>query len=166
MERPPPGSPRPLSARHQAELAWLRHWSDLLDNAFRIPGTDARLGWDPIVGLIPGVGDAVTATLGAFVVVQAFRMRIPRVVQLRMLVNILVDTVLGFVPVVGDVFDVAWKANAMNFRLLEHHAFEIHPPSVGDWLFVTVTVAVVALSIILPLVAAAWLFSALGRSLI
>ena len=69
------------------ELERLRHWSYLLDQVFRIPGTNVRFGWDVIVGLIPGLGDLSSPLFGALVVVQAYRMGVPRIVQARMVIN-------------------------------------------------------------------------------
>jgi len=129
----------------------------LLDEAFRVPGTSIRFGWDPIIGLVPWVGDLLTALFSCAIVVQAHRMRLPRVVQLRMLLNIGIDVVVGIVPVVGDIADVFWKSNTMNFALLERHAAEVRPATLGDWLFVAGVLGAVLAMAILPLVVLYWL---------
>jgi hypothetical protein len=95
------------------ELAWF------LDNSFEIPGTRYRIGFDPLIGLIPVIGDLIAMLIGSYIVVLAARLRVPRVVVLRMLVNLGIDLVVGSIPVVGDALDVAWKANLMNARLLD-----------------------------------------------
>ena len=93
----------------------------LLDNAISIPGTSWKIGLDPIIGLIPGVGDMIGAVLSGYIVVEAVRAEIPTFTLARMLVNIGIDTLLGAVPGLGDVFDAAWKSNIMNVALLERH---------------------------------------------
>ncbi|ELS01390.1 hypothetical protein Xen7305DRAFT_00010940 [Xenococcus sp. PCC 7305] len=97
----------------------LRRLSQILDNAIAIPGTKYRLGLDPILGLIPGGGDTIAGALGAYIIIEAARMGISREILWQMVANLLFDSVAGTVPVVGDVFDVAWKANVRNMDLLE-----------------------------------------------
>jgi hypothetical protein len=93
----------------------------LLDNAISIPGTSWKIGLDPIIGLIPGVGDMVGAVLSGYIVLEAVRAEVPTFTLARMLVNVGIDTLLGAVPALGDVFDAAWKSNTMNVALLERH---------------------------------------------
>ena len=140
-------------------LAALRKWSVLLDSAFRVPGTNMTFGLDPILGLIPGLGDLTTPLFAALLLVHAVRLRIPRVVQLRMLINAAIDLVVGVVPIVGDFFDVGWKANVRNLALLERHA---HPGSTatrGDWIFVSVVIGALVAIAVVPLLFAMWLLS-------
>jgi hypothetical protein len=134
----------------RARLEALRRLKYFLDDAFRVPGTNLRFGWDPIVGAVPWLGDLLTTLLSAAMLVQAYRMRIPRIVQLRMLLNTTIDTVMGLVPLVGDVADAFWKSNTRNFALLERHAAERRPAAAGDWLFVTAVVAVIGALALLP----------------
>ena len=130
-------------------LRSLQRW---LDEAFRVPGTSIRFGWDPIIGLVPWAGDVLTALLSLAIIVQAHRMRLPRIVQIRMLLNVVIDVCLGIVPVVGDVADVFWKSNSKNMALLEVHSDEVQPASAGDWLFVLgIGAAVIAVALV-PLV--------------
>ena len=104
-----------------SSLARVRTISALLDNALRIPGTNFRVGLDPLVGLIPGFGDLVGGLASAYIILEAARAGAPTSVLVRMLGNVGVDTALGALPVAGDLFDVAWKSNARNVRLLERH---------------------------------------------
>ena len=106
---------------HVSKINRLRRISNLLDNAIAIPGINYRIGLDPILGLLPGGGDTVTGALGAYIIVEAARMGIPREVVWQMVGNIIFDSVLGTVPVVGDIFDIGWKANVRNMALLEKH---------------------------------------------
>jgi hypothetical protein len=138
----------------------LRQWSWLLDQAFRVPGTNVRFGWDVIVGLIPGLGDLSSPLFSLLIVVQAYRMRVPRLVQARMVINGVVDALLGVVPVIGNVADIFWKANSWNMRLLERHARPGTPPSRFDalvvWGFVLVLLAAAVAPILIVVWVAAW----------
>ena len=100
-------------------LARARTLTRLLDTAARIPGTGIRFGADAIVGLIPGLGDVAGAVLAGYLVLLAQRLGAPRSVVLRMLGNVAVDTLGGTVPLIGDLFDVAFKSNTRNLALLE-----------------------------------------------
>lgn len=124
----------PVTRRPAAELGTydppqierLRAISRLLDNAFYIPGTRFRFGLDALIGLVPGVGDAIGAFFSAYVILQASRLGAPKSVLTRMIANVGIDTVVGLIPVLGDLFDVGWKANTKNMALLEQH---VHQPA-------------------------------------
>lgn len=139
-------------------LRRLRWW---LDEAFRVPGTGIRVGWDPIIGLVPWAGDLLTALMACAIVLHAHQLRLPRIVQLRMLLNVVVDLLIGAVPFVGDAADVFWKANSRNMAMLERHAAEARPATTGDWLFVGGTLAAIAAVALVPLVVVYWIGSAL-----
>jgi hypothetical protein len=102
-----------------ADLAVVRGLARVLDSAFSIPGTKRRIGLDSILGLIPGFGDVGSAAIGGYVIMVASKLGVPAVVLWRMLLNLAIDTVIGTVPLLGDVFDVAYKANTKNAALLE-----------------------------------------------
>ena len=105
--------------RSRAErIARMDALARLLDTAFVVPGTRIRFGMDGLIGLVPGIGDAVTTALSLFIVYEAHQLGAPRHMLVRMLGNVALDGVLGSVPVAGDVFDVMWKANRRNMRLL------------------------------------------------
>jgi hypothetical protein len=93
----------------------------LLDSSIPIPGTSWSIGFDPIVGLIPGIGDLIGAVLSGYIILEAARAEVPTLTLARMLVNVGIDTLLGAVPALGDVFDAAWKSNMKNVALLERH---------------------------------------------
>jgi hypothetical protein len=139
----------------------LRGLQRLLDTAFRVPGTSIRFGWDPIVGLVPWVGDVATALLACALIVQAHQMRLPRVLQFRMLVNVLVDVLIGLVPFLGDVADVFWKANSRNMAMIEQHVASPRPATVADYLFVAAVLGAVALVAAVPLALLYWLLDVL-----
>jgi hypothetical protein len=140
-------------------LAALRKWSVLLDSAFRVPGTNLTFGLDPLLGLIPVLGDLTTPIFAAVLLLHAVRLRIPKIVQLRMLMNAAIDLVIGVVPVVGDFFDFGWKANVRNLALLERHAHPDARATASDWGFVLIVLGVLALVAITPLLLIGWLLS-------
>jgi hypothetical protein len=100
-------------------LSRARALTRLLDSAAAIPGTGIRFGLDPILGLVPGLGDIAGAALAGYLVLLAQRLGAPRAVVLRMLANVALDTAGGTIPVLGDAFDVAFKSNSRNLALLE-----------------------------------------------
>jgi len=102
--------------RHRVErLAWL------LDNAFPVPGLKFRIGLDALLGLIPGFGDAAGVILSSYIVHEAWRLGVPKSVLVRMWLNVVIEGVVGAIPLLGDLFDAAWKANMRNVALLEGH---------------------------------------------
>jgi hypothetical protein len=105
----------------EALLRRLDRLARLLDEELSIPGTRWRAGIDSLIGLIPGIGDVATGGLALYILLQARRLRLPRHLQARMLANIGVDVLVGSIPIAGDVFDVAFKANRRNLDLLRRH---------------------------------------------
>ena len=104
-----------------ARLARLRRMARLMDSAIGIPGTRFRVGLDGLLGLAPGVGDAVTGLAALYIVNEARKMGLPRHKLMRMLANVVMDVAAGSVPVVGDLFDMAFKANLRNLDIIEQH---------------------------------------------
>ena len=147
-------------------LESLRRWARLFDAAFRIPGTNIRFGIDPLLGLVPGVGDLATPLLSIAMLWHATKLRVPKIVLARMVLNSLIDAVAGAVPVAGDLFDFGWKATQWNLALLERHAMPGQRATSGDYLFVIVCVAVVIVAAMLPILVIwagiDWIRSTLG----
>ena len=106
---------------HQERLNQVQFLARIMDEQFVVRGTGIRFGWDSILGLFPGLGDAITSAVSLLIVHNAWQTGASRIVIGRMLANIGVDVLLGAVPLVGDAFDFAWKANRKNARLLEQH---------------------------------------------
>lgn len=148
------------------KLDRLRRLSQILDNAIPIPGTGYRIGIDPILGLLPGGGDTVAGALGAYIVVEAARIGLPRKVIWQMVGNILFDSVIGTVPVLGDLFDAGWKANMKNIALLERHLNLIPQNAKSDRLFLIGLTLLLAIMVIgfaaLTFMILRWLFQALS----
>ncbi len=110
-----------LAPHHESKLQRVRQIGHLLDNAIVIPGTKYRIGLDPLLGLLPGGGDLAGVALSAYIVFEAARFGVPKSTVGRMVVNLVADTLLGTLPVLGDFFDFTWKANSRNLALLESH---------------------------------------------
>lgn len=112
----PPLASRPeVDDKAVARLSRLARW---LDTRYRIPGTDFRVGMDGLIGLIPGIGDTLTALLSLYLLAEGRRLGLRTPVLLKMLANVAVDYLLGAIPLFGDVFDIAWKANLKNVELI------------------------------------------------
>jgi hypothetical protein len=121
-----------------------------------VPGTRYRFGWDAIIGLIPGGGDLVTGVMGAAIILHAHRLRVPKVVQLRMVANVALDILIGLVPFAGDVADVFWKSNTRNLVLLDRFAGGAVRPGAGDWIFLAAVMTVLLLMAVIPIVLLWW----------
>ncbi len=116
---PEPLRPEVLPRQDPAALDGARLLARLLDEAVEIPGTGWRIGLDPIVGLVPGIGDLVSAILSTWIILVGVRLGAPGAVVGRMALNVGIDTLVGAIPIGGDLFDFAWKSNVKNVRLLE-----------------------------------------------
>jgi hypothetical protein len=145
------------------DLVLLRRMADWLDSRFRIPGTRIRFGIDPLLSLIPGLGDLASPAYTVFLLAHGLYLRVPRIVMIRMVFNALVDAVLGIIPGVGTVMDVFWRANVANLALVERHARPGRPPERGDYLFVWAVIAVFGLLVFIPMVLAIWVMVLIGR---
>ncbi len=108
-----------MSTSKIATLKKLKTMSNLLDNAITIPGTKYKFGLDPIIGLFPAVGDYITLFISGYIIYEAAKLGAKQDTLVKMALNILIDSLVGTVPVAGDVFDLAWKANQQNIDLLE-----------------------------------------------
>jgi hypothetical protein len=156
---------RSLTRGQQQRLATLRRIAELLDSAFVVPGTNYRIGLDPIIGLIPMVGDLASPLFTIGLLWQGYDLGIPKVVQLRMIFNAAIDALVGAVPFIGDLFDFGWKANQRNLALLERHAYEERHPRVGDWMFVVAMIVLIMAIAALPFIVAGLAISWLGGRL-
>lgn len=108
--------------RPSANISTVQQLARLLDAAVRIPGTNVRFGLDALLGLIPGAGDIAGGLLSSFIIMKAADLGAPRSVLARMVMNVAIDSIVGAVPILGDIFDVGWKSNTRNAALLERYA--------------------------------------------
>ena len=106
---------------HEQRLAQVRFIARMMDDQFRVPGLNLRFGLDTVLGLVPGLGEAVTGVISLLIVHHAWAAGASKLTLMRMLGNVGVDFLIGSVPIAGDLFDFAWKANRKNARLLEAH---------------------------------------------
>lgn len=151
-------TPRDLRGQGYLDDEALEFLAGVLDDWFRIPGTAIRFGLDPLIGLIPGLGDFITGLVSFLIVFAGWQRRVPRVTLLRMVANIGIDSLLGTVPVAGDIFDTFWKSNRMNLRLLQRASRNPrHPQSWRDWLFLGVLAAIALAIVLLPVLALLWI---------
>lgn len=129
-------------------LRRVRTLSYLLDNAIRIPGTRHRIGLDPLIGLLTGGGDIAGAILSAYIILEATRFGLPRKTLMQMLGNLLTDSIVGSLPLIGDLFDVTWKANTRNLALLEAHVANPQPQRAADRGFIFFVIALLVLIVV------------------
>ncbi len=146
---------RPPSRRGQEVPAWAETLTRWLDDVVRIPGTKIGIGLDSIIGFfLPGAGDALTAVGSISLLFLALKSGVPTVVLGRMLLNIAIDALVGAVPIVGDIFDVAWKANRKNLELIQHYRGDSETPpkpGAGDYALVAMGLVLVLLSVAVPI---------------
>jgi hypothetical protein len=107
----------------------------LLDEVVGVPGTPIKVGLDPVIGVIPVVGDAVAAGVGAWVIAEAASFGLPRIVLGRMVLNLLVDLGIGAIPVLGDIYDLFFRSNTRNFELFRRHALDPNASTRGERAF-------------------------------
>ncbi|HEY3056842.1 MAG TPA: DUF4112 domain-containing protein [Thermoanaerobaculia bacterium] len=130
------------------DLVALRKFAILMDEALPVPGTPWRIGLDAGLGLIPGVGDIISAILSAWIIAGALRHRVPMRKIMRMIFNVVVDLLIGEIPIIGDIFDFTFEENVMNMRLLMKHRNRRLPPRTTSQVAGTVALIVVIIILI------------------
>ncbi len=164
MEVYPPG-PQKHEATEQSPDARAKWIALIMDTMFKVPGTNVRFGLDPIVGLVPGLGNAVGAMVSSLVLFQSARSGIPRIVLVRMALNVLINTGAGAVPIIGDLFSVWWKSNDRNYRLYQKHLPATSVSTRSDWLFVVILISLILLGLLAVLTLLIWSAVHLSRLL-
>lgn len=139
-------------------LKWLEV---LLDEAFVVPGTSIRFGIDGVVGLVPGLGDIIAGILSLIIPFAAWVRGVPYITVVRMLMNVSIGLLIGTIPVLGDAFDIFWKANRRNYQLLVRSIAEPRRHTWRDWAFLLLLGAGVGLIFTLPLTLLLWLMAKL-----
>jgi hypothetical protein len=140
--------------------------AELLDQRFTIPGTSIRIGLDPIISLIPGIGDLIANLTGSVILVIAAQLGIPKVVLVRMGINIAMNTIIGAVPIFGDIISIWFRSNVKNVDLLERSLRRgTKRATVNDWLFVIALIVGLLVLLVGIVFAAVWLFKQLWNVL-
>ena len=129
----------------------------LLDEAFVVPGTGIRFGLDGIIGLVPGLGDVLGGLLSLVIPVAGWVRGVPWVTLVRMMSNLAIGVVVGSIPILGDMFDIAWKPNRRNYRLLRRSLGEPRRHTARDWAFLLVLMGVLVMVFALPLILLVWM---------
>ena len=161
MTNQPATKPISKTSKHTARLNRVRALSRLLDNALPIPGTSYRIGIDPILGLFPAIGDYLTTALSAYIVIESALLGASKATLWRMTLNIIIDTFAGTVPVLGDLFDVTWKANSANLALLEAHMKSPTTSKKANWWFIALLLGAVILVLVIVTTISWWILSSL-----
>jgi hypothetical protein len=157
----------PEEKRRRQGLEPLFKWLALImDEFIRVPGTKFKFGLDPLLGLVPGLGDTGSALVSAFALIQAARLRVPKILLARMSLNILINELIGIVPVVGDAFSFWFKSNARNYQIIKEHAAA---PGVvsrrSDWIFVIAVLVLLFGIVCCGLLVTFFLLRAIGKEL-
>ena len=143
----PQPSGQPIKAQ-TSTMRRLRRLSYLLDDVIRIPGTPYRIGIDPLLDVLPIGGDFLGTAFSVYIVLEAARLGVPRAALVQMVLNILLDTVISTVPVLGTVVDATWKANRKNIALLQEHLDIPQPGKKADWLFIALLLGGLLLAVV------------------
>ena len=138
--------------------------SHVLDDFIRIPGTSIRFGLDGIVGFIPGIGDLVGGIASCIIIIAAWVRGVSYVTVVRMVANVAIEVVVGSVPILGDMFDIAWRANRRNYALLTGSVYEPRKHTVRSWFFLGGLCVVLAALILLPMLLLTWVFGSMMHS--
>jgi len=147
----PPGGRSKREEKGMLDDQMFNMLASLLDDFLRIPGTNLRIGLDPIIGLIPGIGDLITSIGSFLIILAAWQRRMPKVTIARMVTNIAIDTLVGSIPIAGDAFDAAWKSNRKNMAILQREkTVEAGGQAWHDWLFLLGIVVLLGILIAIP----------------
>jgi hypothetical protein len=128
----------------------------LLDDWFRIPGTSIRFGLDGIIGLVPWLGDVLAGLASCILIIAAWFRGVPYVTLTRMVVNLAIDVVIGVIPLFGDMFDIAWKANRRNYALMTRHLEQPHRHTWRDWAFLLILALCLTAIFMVPMILLIW----------
>ena len=143
--------------RHLASNEHLDYIAALLDDMFRIPGTQIRFGLDALIGWVPAVGDVLAGMASFLIVFAAWRRGLQAITLVRMIANVLLETTLGAIPVAGDVFHVVWKANRRNYKLLIREREQPGVNARRDWLFLALILFTALAAVAIPIAILIWI---------
>jgi hypothetical protein len=158
-------SPRVKSGKKIFDDENLDLLSHLLDDFIKVPGTPVRFGLDGIVGVIPGIGDLIGGIASCIIIIAAWIRGVSYGTVLRMVANVGIEVVFGSIPILGDMFDIAWRANRRNYALLTGSIYEPRKYTIQSWLFLAALCLVLAALIIVPMILVTWMVGYMMRSL-
>ena len=138
---------------NEEKLLRLKSLSHNLDEAFTIPGTERKIGIDPIIGLIPGGGDLIGGALSIYIMHAGIRMGMPRSVIIRMFGNIALEFIIGCIPIIGDLFDAMWKSNQRNVKLIEDSIISEEKNTIFGYFLIGVLIKILVTAILLAIIA-------------
>ena len=138
---------------NEEKLLRLKRLSHNLDEAFTIPGTERKIGIDPIIGLIPGGGDLIGGALSIYIMHAGIRMGMPRSVIIRMFGNIALEFIIGCIPIIGDLFDAMWKSNQRNVKLIEDSIISEEKNTIFGYLLIGILIKTLVTVILLAIIA-------------
>jgi hypothetical protein len=156
----------PEEREKRAALDPLFKWIALImDDFFRLPGTKFRFGLDPIIGLLPGIGDTASAIISVFALIAAARRGIPKILLARMSINILINEIVGIIPGLGDAFSFWFKSNVRNYELLKRHSVRPGRSRKSDWIFVFAVLALVFVIVLAGLLVSTFVLYEIAKML-
>jgi hypothetical protein len=156
----------PEEKARRAALEPLFKWlARVMDEFVRVPGTNFSFGLDPLIGLIPGLGDTASALVSAFSLIYAARCGVPRITLARMSLNILINEIVGIIPGAGDAFSFWFKSNVRNYQLLQEHLGSAQRARKSDWIFVIVVLAILVVVVAVGIVVSLFVLRELLRFL-
>jgi len=154
----------PEEKQQRQELEPLFKWLALvMDNFLRVPGTKFRFGLDPIMGLLPGIGDTGSMIISAMALIVAARRGLPKILLARMSLNILINEAIGIIPIIGDAFSFWFKSNARNYELLKRHTAAPRRSNRSDWIFVGLVLFALFLILVASLAVSFWLLHEIAK---
>jgi len=154
----------PEETEKRSELEPLFRWlAVIMDNLLRVPGTRFRFGLDPLIGLVPGLGDTGSAIVSAMALIAAARRGLPKILLARMSLNILINEAVGIIPIVGDVFSFWFKSNARNYELLKKFSAVPRRSTASDWAFVIFVLAALVVILAVSVALSFWLLYSLAK---
>jgi hypothetical protein len=151
--------PHPVRSRHARRLFSdenLDFVAHVLDDWFHIPGTSIRFGLDGLIGLVPGLGDILAGMASCIIILGAWVRGVPYITLTRMVVNVGLDVIIGAIPLLGDAFDIAWKANRRNYALLVRRLEQPRRQTWRDWVFLLLMAAALLAIFLAPLLMILW----------
>src|SRR5689334_7413935 len=154
----------PEEQAKKSQLELLFKWlAVVMDEFLRVPGTKFKFGLDPLIGLIPGLGDTASAIASALSLIYAARVGVPKILIARMGVNILINEFVGIIPGIGDAFSFWFKSNSRNYDLLQRHWGAPRRPRTSDWIFVGTVLGVLLLVVVAGLLISFFILRELAK---